>query len=108
MATSSISRQVSTSSLRYSNTLARIARSVGTVMPSVSARSAVTSSTTHCASLSSESHTKAFISTRSIMPLKLSSEPIGSCTGSGRELRRLSIMSTQRVNEAPLRSILLT
>ena len=42
------------------------------------------------------------------MPLKLSSEPIGICTGSGREFRRFLIMSTQRVNEAPLRSILLT
>ena len=43
----------------------------------------------HFASLSSESQTRAFISTRSIMPLKLSSEPIGSCTTSGRAPRRV-------------------
>ena len=42
------------------------------------------------------------------MPLKLSSEPIGSCTGNGREPRRFLIMSTQRRKFAPLRSILLT
>ena len=66
-------------------------------MCSLSARSGVTSRTCHFASLSSESQTRAFISTRSIMPLKLSSEPIGICTGSGRAPRRLRIMSTQRV-----------
>ena len=43
----------------------------------------------HFASLSSESQTSAFCSTRSIMPLKLSSEPIGICTASGRAPRRV-------------------
>jgi hypothetical protein len=62
----------------------------------------------HSASLSSDSQTSAFISTRSIMPLKLSSEPIGSCTGNGRAPKRFLIMSTHRRKLAPLRSILLT
>ena len=77
MASSSFSRQVSTSSVRYFSTSARICRSLGVVMCSLSARSGVTSRTCHSASLSSESQTSAFISTRSTMPLKLSSEPIG-------------------------------
>ncbi len=59
-------------------TLARISRSSFTVMFSLAARSSVISQVSHWASLSSLNQTKAFISTRSIMPRKLSSEPKGS------------------------------
>ena len=52
--------------------------------------------------------TIAFMPTRSMTPRKSASLPMGSCTTSGMALRRVTIMSTQRWNSAPMRSILLT
>ncbi|MNL38287.1 hypothetical protein D3C87_1604870 [compost metagenome] len=51
---------------------------------------------------------KAFIFTRSTMPLKLSSAPIGYWMGTTFALRRSFIMSMTRKKSAPMRSILLT
>ncbi len=48
------------------------------------------------------------ISTRSMTPRKSPSAPMGICSASGTAPRRDSIISTQRWNSAPTRSILLT
>ena len=50
---------------------------------------------------------RAFIVTRSTMPSKSDSLPIGIWIGTGRTPRRSRIMSTQRQYDAPVRSILL-
>ena len=59
-------------------------------------------------SLASAFQTSARIRTRSMTPLKSASAPIGSCITSGVAPRRVTIMSTQRWNSAPVRSSLLT
>jgi len=50
----------------------------------------------------SSSQTTAFMRTRSIMPLKLFSEPIGNCAQTGRPPTRVLISSTQRKKSAPI------
>mmetsp|Transcript_22354 Transcript_22354/g.69164 ORF Transcript_22354/g.69164 Transcript_22354/m.69164 type:complete len:213 (+) Transcript_22354:1482-2120(+) len=57
---------------------------------------------------SSPVHTISFIVTRSTMPSKSSSAPMGTCMGRATAPRFVLIMSTQRSKFAPMRSILLT
>ena len=70
--------------------------------------SAGMSTTSYLSPLPSVSQTSARIRTRSITPRKSDSTPHGSWTTSGVAPRRLVIISTQRWNSAPTRSILFT
>jgi len=73
-----------------------------------SSSSAGISVTLNVAPRDSSSQIIAFISTRSITPVNVSSLPIGSCIGKGFALRRSLIMETPRKKSAPTLSILLT
>src|SRR5689334_4145510 len=66
------------------------------------------STTSYLSPLPSVVHSSARIRIRSITPRKSASTPHGSWTTSGVAPRRLEIISTQRWNSAPTRSILLT
>ena len=56
----------------------------------------------------SSGQSSAFMATRSMTPLKSASVPTGICSTSGMALSRVTIISTQRWNSAPVRSSLLT
>ena len=65
-------------------------------------------STENSAPIVSSCQTMAFISIKSITPLKLASAPIGSCNATGRAPRRLRMVSRTCSKSAPFLSILLT
>ena len=57
--------------------------------------------------LSESSHSRAFMATRSMTPRKSASVPTGICSTRGMACSRVTIISTQRWNSAPVRSSLL-